>query len=132
MLKTRDTRIFNYAVLAISALVVVLVIPEFKSIPTGCMFNKITGFYCAGCGITRSIHSLLRGDILQALCRNLLLVTAFPLSAIWMLLRYFKLKQSSDIKKYDKIVIISFIIYVALFTVLRNIPSPYFNFLRHQ
>ena len=29
----------------------------------GCVFHKLTGLYCPGCGGTRAVHSLLAGDI---------------------------------------------------------------------
>ncbi|MEY8354136.1 DUF2752 domain-containing protein [Lachnospiraceae bacterium 54-53] len=28
-----------------------------------CMFHSLTGFYCPGCGGTRAVRSLLRGDL---------------------------------------------------------------------
>jgi len=33
---------------------------------SGCVFNKYTGLYCPGCGGTRSIFALIRGDILRS------------------------------------------------------------------
>lgn len=35
-----------------------------------CPFNTVTGLYCPGCGITRSITALLQGDPLAALRYN--------------------------------------------------------------
>ncbi len=32
-----------------------------------CIFNKVTGYCCPGCGGTRSIRALLKGDILRCL-----------------------------------------------------------------
>lgn len=31
-----------------------------------CLFYKLTGFYCPGCGGTRSVHALLSGHIVQS------------------------------------------------------------------
>jgi len=123
-------RAFSDIILIVSGSLIVFVLPEFASLPAGCIFNKITGFYCAGCGISRGVHSLLRGDFYKAADQNLLLVTAFPLSVIWLTSRFLKLKYSENMKKYDTAVIIFFIIIVLLFMVLRNIQLPYFNFLR--
>lgn len=117
-------------ILIVSGVFILFIIPEFASRSTGCLFNKTTGFYCAGCGISRGIHALLRWDIPRAMHYNFLLVTVFPISVIWITLRYFKLKSSEEIKKYDKPVIIFFIITVLLFVILRNVPFQYFNFLR--
>ena len=99
-------RAFPNLILIISGVLIVFVVPGFVSIPTGCLYNKITGFYCAGCGISRGIHALLRGDISRAAQQNILIVTAFPLSALWFSLRSLQFKQFRNIKSYDKIVII--------------------------
>lgn len=34
---------------------------------SGCVLNKLTGYYCPGCGGTRATFALLRGDIMRAL-----------------------------------------------------------------
>lgn len=36
-----------------------------------CPFRVMTGWWCPGCGMTRAVHHLLRGDIVQALRFNL-------------------------------------------------------------
>ena len=43
-----------------------------------CPLHRVTGFYCPGCGSTRAIHSLLRGDLAGALSKNPLMVVAIP------------------------------------------------------
>ncbi len=40
------------------------------SIIPPCSFNEITRLFCPGCGITRSIRSLIEGDILLSLRYN--------------------------------------------------------------
>ena len=35
-----------------------------------CLFHTLTGFSCPGCGCTRAVIALLRGDFLQSLCYN--------------------------------------------------------------
>ena len=32
-----------------------------------CLFHKITGLYCLGCGGTRAVFALVRGDIIKSL-----------------------------------------------------------------
>lgn len=48
----------------------------------GCLFYATTHFYCIGCGLTRALHALSHGDVLQALRMNSLgvaMVVAGPL-----------------------------------------------------
>ena len=41
-----------------------------------CVFHRVTGWYCPGCGSTRAVHLLLHGHALAAVRHNLLLVPA--------------------------------------------------------
>lgn len=53
-----------------------------------CIFHASTGYYCAGCGITRALHALVHGDIATAGRMNLLamaLLAALPLFIAWHL-----------------------------------------------
>jgi len=51
-----------------------------------CVFLTLTGWYCAGCGITRALHALVHGDVLTALRMNVLamgLLVMLPFVAAW-------------------------------------------------
>lgn len=63
----------------LSGAVLVYLINPFTTrlIPT-CPFLWTTGCYCPGCGATRALHSLLRGDAGAALGYNPLLMMALP------------------------------------------------------
>ncbi len=52
--------------------------PTRSSVFPPCPFHQATGFYCPGCGSTRAIHHLLRGDLPGALSKNPLVVVAIP------------------------------------------------------
>jgi len=54
----------------------------------GCAFHALTGYYCAGCGMTRCLHALVHGDVPTALAMNPLVVVLLalaPLVAGWAL-----------------------------------------------
>ena len=56
-------------------------------ISPGCLFRKYTGIACPGCGGTRAMEALLRGDIYAAFCYNLLL----PISLFALAIEYIRL-----------------------------------------
>lgn len=47
-----------------------------------CIIQKVTGFQCPGCGLTRSIRSFLHFEFREAFYYNKLLFTIFPLILI--------------------------------------------------
>ena len=50
-----------------------------------CLFRRITGWYCPGCGGTRALVALLHLHILQSLrCHPLILYTAVILGVFWV------------------------------------------------
>ncbi|RPD87697.1 DUF2752 domain-containing protein [Luteimonas sp. 100069] len=53
-----------------------------------CMFYSATGWHCPGCGLTRSLHALVHGDLPRAFSMNPLLLALLalaPLLAAWHL-----------------------------------------------
>ena len=50
-----------------------------------CPVFMLTGLKCPGCGTARALHSLLHGDLVQAMAFNPILVLAFPLLVLLLL-----------------------------------------------
>lgn len=58
-----------------------------------CLFHQVTGWHCAGCGMTRATHALLQFRFLDAFRQNPLVVLCLPVlaygvvveSAAWVL-----------------------------------------------
>lgn len=48
----------------------------------GCTFHRLTGFHCAGCGMTRAAHAALHGEVRQAFRYNPLGMVLLPLAVI--------------------------------------------------
>ena len=46
---------------------------------TICLFTKITGYHCMGCGITRACFSIIHFDFLKAWNLNKLSIIIFPI-----------------------------------------------------
>ncbi|MCI8548142.1 MAG: DUF2752 domain-containing protein [Bacilli bacterium] len=96
-------------------------------IPTiPCFFYKITGFYCPGCGITRMILSIAKGDYYQAFRYNPFLFLSLPLF-LFLFVNHFLHYRFLTRKKQNNIYI-AFIIFLVLYGILRNIP--FFSYLK--
>ncbi|MCM1132355.1 MAG: DUF2752 domain-containing protein [Ruminococcus flavefaciens] len=52
-----------------------------------CMFHKMTGLWCPGCGNTRSVNAMLHGHFLLALRENI----SLPVIAVLLLALYIEL-----------------------------------------
>ena len=52
-----------------------------------CIFYKLTGLVCPGCGAQRSIHSLLTGNIIAAVHANILLVFCLPFLVVYYVIK---------------------------------------------
>lgn len=84
-----------------------------------CPIHALTGFWCPGCGSTRSAEALIHGDLSAAIDYNALLVTA----PVFMLIGVALDKKS---KKARNIYLALLLVLVTAFTILRNIPGSSF------
>ncbi len=87
-----------------------------------CIFHKITGLYCPGCGITRMFISLFKLNIYQAFRYNPLVFILLIVSTIYFLVDCLKYGITKEHIKLPKIVYIILLIIVIGFGILRNIP----------
>lgn len=95
----------------------------FVSIP--CMFHKITGLYCSGCGMGRCIQSILEGKWAQAFRYNIFgfLLLPFILICLEEKCICWGIERKSDMiehipKNGIKVILGLFVLY----GVLRNFP----------
>ncbi len=66
--------------LALVFLAVILIILAKNGLAVPCIFNRITGFKCPGCGNTRAVMALIRFEFLKALNFN----PVFPLEFFYI------------------------------------------------
>lgn len=95
-----------------------------------CMFKKITGFYCPGCGITRCLLALLKLDFYRAFRYNILVFILLPFLIFYVLYNiylYITNKEDKIIKKIPQKVWYILLIITIIFGVLRN--TEIFSFL---
>lgn len=96
-----------------------------------CLFHKLTGLYCPGCGSLRALHSLLNGHLKAALSLNPLMVLCLPFVlyafAAQALQYFFNIKIPTLFLKARYIWAIFAII--ILYAIARNIPLYPFTLL---
>ena len=71
--------------------VYMLINPATSHLFPKCIFLKLTGFKCPGCGSQRFFHYLLNGDLRMAAHYNAFLFGAIPIIALYLLSDYTKL-----------------------------------------
>jgi hypothetical protein len=93
-----------------------------------CVFHRITGLNCPGCGTTRAVYALLHGNWSTALRDNSLFVlglAALALRGAWFAARQIRGRPAGEFFPVKLLWPLLFIAFV--FTVLRNLPA--FSFL---
>ncbi|EMI17575.1 putative membrane protein [Rhodopirellula maiorica SM1] len=86
-----------------------------------CQFYQVTGIHCPGCGATRAVLALLRGDVLLAVRNNALLILGGPLLVIYIVRQ--NRRPNFDPRSTLRIMSIMMTVLV-LFFIARNIPTP--------
>ena len=86
-----------------------------------CIFHKVTGYYCPGCGITRMILAIMNFDFYQALCFILLpLIVPY---ALYMIYTWIFNKENKISKHIPNSILIFIVIILIIFGILRNIDA---------
>jgi hypothetical protein len=88
-----------------------------------CLFKKMTGYDCPGCGGLRAMHQLLRGNVWHAFQLNAMAVIALPVLGIWAVRIWWQSARNRSSKKSRGLfwawVVVAMIV---LFGVVRNLP----------
>ena len=87
-----------------------------------CLFQTLTGLYCPGCGGTRAIRSLLKGDLRMSFQYHPLVLYAVFVLFLEMILRAAVKRQkfSVEIRKADRIFILAGAAIVAANWIFKN------------
>lgn len=94
-----------------------------------CMFHQLTGWHCPGCGLTRSLHALLNGRVMQSLAYNPLLVVGLCWTVWEAAARGVYLGLGVRKAGPANWMIWSFVALLLLFGIVRNIPIAAFELL---
>lgn len=96
-----------------------------------CPLLSLTGFACPGCGLTRAFHSLFHGDIIPAIDFNLL-VPVWAVIFGWIFVSSILLAvrgRGLPMWPARPRFLVTFLIVLVAFGVLRNIPVYPFTIL---
>ena len=107
------------AIIAFFAVTLFFLNPEVEAVYPQCLFYKVTGLPCNGCGLLRAAHSLLHGEVHRALSFNPLVFVASPLFAMLALRPSFA--QSRFIVTCALLVSLSF--FIARITGILPLPT---------
>ena len=122
---------FSTKILIAVGIFIIIINPRVGFFTPRCLIKELTGYYCAGCGITTGIYALIRGDIAGAAEKNLLIVTLLPAALIYLIMRKTIFNYSGKYKyNFDKSIIIFFILTVVFFTIFRNVSISEFDVLK--
>ena len=95
-----------------------------------CVVNRFTGLYCAGCGMTRAVYSLIQLDFYQAFRYNVLSIVLLPIIVLYVLFEiYAKVFDKTNImNRIPSWIWYTIAIVVVVFGIIRNIE--YFSWLK--
>ncbi|TMV48208.1 DUF2752 domain-containing protein [Paenibacillus mesophilus] len=82
-----------------------------------CIFHELTGFYCPGCGITRTALSLLNLDFYQAFRYNPWMICLLPLYIAYTM------ANKKQMRRTSAVMMAVMLTSTLAFGLLRNIPA---------
>lgn len=96
-----------------------------------CMFHKLTGLNCPGCGGLRALHQLTHGNFVTAFHCNPLFVLLLPFLALIGVRWLIRGSQSSigNTVFFRPAMLWTLLAVTLLFTILRNLPWPAFTWM---
>ena len=96
-----------------------------------CQFHEWTGLFCPGCGTTRAVHFLLRGDWKISLHYNPLVILFLPVLLLLLFQWIYEIFHQKNFHfPFKAKLYLGIAIVVIVFFVLRNLPLAGFEILR--
>ena len=111
-------------VVAVGMAVLFLFDPSSHHFYPVCLFHRVTGLNCPGCGSTRACYALLHGELVTALHDNALFVTGLFVAAgrgAWFGLNRMRGKPNGDF--FPARYVIPLFVIIFAFGVLRNLSA---------
>ncbi len=131
MISTACSRIANIlraavppALIALAAIVLSYFPPAQNAFYPQCPFHEIFHLQCPGCGATRALAAVLRGNFAAALHFNALVTLSLPFAAAYGIVCYHRLLRRKPLRlpQLPPPAIYAVLAIAAIFTILRNLP----------
>jgi hypothetical protein len=91
-----------------------------------CLFHRVTGLDCPGCGSLRALHELLHGNFAAALHFNAFLVLSLPVFA-WLGFRLAARRMKNEpVATFRPVWLWLYLAAFVTFGILRDLPVPFF------
>ena len=89
-----------------------------------CPVHEFLHLQCPGCGATRAVAALLRGDIAEAMHFNALVTLMLPFAAVYGVFCYWRFVQRETIHwtQPPRAVVYAAFCVAVIFTAIRNLP----------
>lgn len=117
-------RIVNIFTLIITLVLILLFL---KLINYKCIYRELFNIYCAGCGFTRMIESMINLKFYQAFRYNPLFFILFIIFIPYVVYQVYLYIKYGNIKKPSLKLLIILVMILFIYMFLRNIPL--FNYL---
>lgn len=87
-----------------------------------CMFRKLTGYQCPGCGMTHAMAEIWKGNYQSALQYNALSLTVLPIMCFYLFYRFIraKRKKQEDFECWEYIFLSVLLVIVLGYGYMRN------------
>ncbi len=88
-----------------------------------CIFHKITGFYCPGCGVTRMLISIFKLEFYQAFRYNIYLFILLIITIVYQIIKLITYKLLTKKIRLNNYIYILLLMTTIAFGILRNLPN---------
>lgn len=100
-----------------------LIDPLGRSLTLPCVMHEATGLHCPGCGGTRAVDALARGDLASALTQNILLVSVVPMAFLACCIMTIRgISPLAMVARIPARGLWAIFVLLVLYTILRNLP----------
>lgn len=117
-------------VLVTFLLIVYLLVGNHFNIYLFCPIKKFLGLYCPGCGVTRMLYSILKGQLYQAFRYNPLIFISLPFFVFYYIDHLYSINKNKKkrLSFLEPSIWYFLIVIFLVYGILRNIS--FFDFLR--